>query len=200
MNSVVRNIAIPREVSSTDFRGAMRQLTGGVSVITAGRGKDISGMTVTSVSSLSVEPAALIVSINREASSWPLVKRHGFFGVNILTSDQIDIAERFTGKGGLKGAARFAGAEWVTRVSGVPLLVGALAAIDCEVEDVIERHSHAIVIGRVLDLQLSSRTAALAYWQGQYVAIDRDEDAVRLAEVSVPGHARRVEWLSRLQK
>jgi flavin reductase (DIM6/NTAB) family NADH-FMN oxidoreductase RutF len=200
MNSVVRNIAIPREVSSTDFRGAMRQLTGGVSVITAGRGKDISGMTVTSVSSLSVEPAALIVSINREASSWPLLKRHGFFGVNILTSDQIDIAERFTGKGGLKGAARFASAEWVTRVSGVPLLVGALAAIDCEVEDIIERHSHAIVIGRVLDLQLSSRTAALAYWQGQYVAIDHDEDAVRLAEVSVPGHARRVEWLSRLQK
>jgi flavin reductase (DIM6/NTAB) family NADH-FMN oxidoreductase RutF len=187
MNSVVRNIAIAREVSSTDFRGAMRQLTGGVSVITAGRGKDISGMTVTSVSSLSVEPAALIVSINREASSWPLVTRHGFFGVNILASDQIDIAERFTGKGGLKGAARFAGAEWTTRVSGVPLLIGALAAIDCEVEDVIERHSHAIVIGRVLDLQLSSRTAALAYWQGQYVAIDRDEDAVRLAEVSVPG-------------
>ena len=186
MNSVVRHLAIVREVPSTDFRGAMRQLTGGVSVITAGRGRDISGMTVTSVSSLSVEPAALIVSINREASSWPLVKRHGFFGVNILASDQIDIAERFTGKGGLKGAARFTGAEWVTRVSGVPLLVGALAAIDCEVEDIVERHSHAIVIGRVLDLQLSARTAALAYWQGQYVAIDRDEDAMRLAEVSVP--------------
>jgi flavin reductase (DIM6/NTAB) family NADH-FMN oxidoreductase RutF len=186
MNSVVRDISIERQVSSGDFRGAMRQLTGGVSVITAGRGRDISGMTVTSVSSLSVEPATLIVSINREASSWPLVKRYGFFGVNILTSDQIDIAERFTGKGGLKGADRFAGAEWTARASGVPLLVGALAAIDCEVEDIVERHSHAIVIGRVLDLQLSTRTAALAYWQGQYVAIDRDEDAVRLAEVSVP--------------
>jgi flavin reductase (DIM6/NTAB) family NADH-FMN oxidoreductase RutF len=187
MNSVVRNIAIARDLSSTDFRGAMRQLTGGISVITAGRGKDISGMTVTSVSSLSVEPAALIVSINREASSWPLIKRCGHFGVNILASDQIDIAERFAGKGGLKGAERFAGAGWTTRISGVPLLVGALAAIDCEVEDIVERHSHAIVIGRVLDLQLSRRTAALAYWQGQYVAIDRDEDAVKLAEVSVPG-------------
>ena len=187
MNSVVRDISIERQVSPGDFRGAMRQLTGGVSVITAGRGKDISGMTVTSVSSLSVEPATLIVSINREASSWPLLKRYGFFGVNILTSDQLDVAERFTGKGGLKGADRFAGAEWTTRASSVPLLVGALAAIDCEVEDIVERHSHAIVIGRVLDLQLSTRTAALAYWQGQYVAIDRDEDAVRLAEVSVPG-------------
>jgi flavin reductase (DIM6/NTAB) family NADH-FMN oxidoreductase RutF len=190
MNSVVRHIAIERQVSreifQDEFRGAMRQLTGGVSVITAGRGRDISGMTVTSVTSLSVDPPALIVSINRAASSSPLLQHYGFFGVNILTSDQLDIAERFTGKGGLKGAERFAGAEWTTRTSGVPLLVGALAAIDCEVEEIVERHSHAIVIGRVLDLQRSARTAALAYWQGQYVAIDRDEDAVRLAEVSLP--------------
>ena len=186
MNSVVRHISGHRMVSSGDFRGAMRQLTGGVSVITAGRGRDISGMTVTSVSSLSVDPPTLIVSVNRTASSWPLLKRYGSFGVNILTSDQIDIAERFTGKDGLKGADRFAGAEWTTRVSGVPLLEGALAAIDCEVEETVERHSHAIVIGRVLDVQLSARHAALAYWHGQYVAIDRDEDAIRLAEVSVP--------------
>ena len=50
----------------------------------------------------------------------------------------------------------------------------------------VERHSHAIIIGRVLDVTVSPRTAALAYWQGQYVAIDRDEDALRLAEVGVP--------------
>ena len=143
-------------------------------------------LTVTSVSSLSVDPPALIVSINREASSWPLVRRYGFFGVNILTSDQIDIAERFTGKDGLKGAERFAGAHWTTRVSGVPLLTDALAVIDCEVEDMVERQSHAIVIGHVLDVAVSTRTAALAYWQGRYVAVDQDEDAVKLAEVSVP--------------
>ena len=186
MNSAVRHLHVDRYVSSGNFRGAMRHLAGGVSVITAGRGKDVTGMTVTSVTSLSVDPPTLIVSINRESSSWPLIKRHGFFGVNILTADQIDVAERFTGKGGLKGAERFTGAQWFTAVSGVPLLAGALAAVDCAVEDIVERHSHAIVIGRVLDLKLSSRTAALAYWQGQYVAIDQNEDAVRLAEVSLP--------------
>jgi len=193
MNSAVRHLRIEGKVASDDFRGAMRHLAGGVSVITAGRAKDITGMTVTSVSSLSVDPPTLIVSINRESSSWPLIKRYGFFGVNILTADQIDVAERFTGKGGLKGADRFAGAEWITRASGVPLLVSALAAADCEVEDIVDRHSHAIVIGRVLDLQASTRTAALAYWQGQYVAIDQNEDAIRLAEVSVPAARRRAE-------
>ena len=186
MNSAVCSVKIDRDVTSNDFRAAMRHLAGGVSVITAGRGKDISGMTVTSVSSLSVDPPSLIVGVNRAASSWPLLKRDGFFGVNILNADQLDIAERFAGKDGLKGADRFTGAEWVTRASGVPLLVGALAAIECEVEEIVERHSHAIIIGRVLDLHLSMRTAALAYWQGQYVAIDRDEDAILLAQVSVP--------------
>jgi flavin reductase (DIM6/NTAB) family NADH-FMN oxidoreductase RutF len=186
VNSAIRTIKIDSEASPDEFRSAMRHLAGGVSVITAGRGKDISGMTVTSVSSLSVDPPTLIVSVNRESSSWPLLRRYGFFGVNILTADQVDIAERFAGKDGLKGVVRFDGAQWFTRASGVPLLTGALAAIDCEVEDVVERHSHVIVIGRVLDVQLSSRTAALAYWQGQYVAIDKMEDAIRLAEVSLP--------------
>jgi flavin reductase (DIM6/NTAB) family NADH-FMN oxidoreductase RutF len=184
MNSIMRGIRF--KVGDGEFRGAMRQLAGGVSVITVGRGEDISGMTVTSVSSLAVDPPSLVVAINRASSSWPLLDRYRSFGVNILKADQLAIAERFDGRNGRKGAARFAGAQWMQLASGVPLLEGALAAIDCEVEDVVERHSHALVIGRVLDLELSAPAAALAYWQGQYVALDRDEDAQKLADVSVP--------------
>jgi flavin reductase (DIM6/NTAB) family NADH-FMN oxidoreductase RutF len=191
MNVVPRDLMTETVVSSADFRGAMRHLTGGVSVITAGRGKDITGMTVTSVASLSVDPPTLLVSINRDASSFPLIRRYGAFGVNILAADQLDVAERFAGKGGLKGADRFAGAQWITAVSGVPLLVGALSAVDCEVEEIVERYSHGIVIGRVRNVRNSTRNAALAYWHGQYVAVDQDEDAVRLAEVSVPARSSR---------
>jgi flavin reductase (DIM6/NTAB) family NADH-FMN oxidoreductase RutF len=186
MNSTVRTISIDGQPAAAEFRGAMRHLPGGVSVITAGRGQAISGMTVTSVSSLSVEPPTLIVSINREASSWPLIRQFGCFGVNILGADQTAIAERFAGKGGLKGAERFAGLETSTLASGVPLLAGALAAIDCEVEDIIERHSHALVIGRVLDIRASAPSAALAYWHGEYVAIDQNADAVGRAETRLP--------------
>jgi flavin reductase (DIM6/NTAB) family NADH-FMN oxidoreductase RutF len=178
INKMVRRTAPNHEVSSVDYCRAMRHLAGGVSIITVGQAGNITGMTVTSVTSLSVDPPSLIVSINRSASSWPLLKANGFFGVSILNADQIEIAERFTGKGGVTGADRFAGAEWITRVSGVPLLADALATIDCEVEHIVERHSHAIVIGRPLDMQLSQRTAALAYWHGRYVAIGRSEDEV----------------------
>lgn len=163
----------------------MRHLAGGVSVITAGRGTDITGMTVTSVSSLAVDPPSLIVSINRSSSSFPVLKRNGVFGVNMLNPDQVGIADRFTGKDGLKGADRFAGAEWITRPSGIPLLVGALAAIECEVEDLIERHSHAIVVGRVRHVEVHSHRAALAYWQGRYLAIDLEDEIPTLARVSL---------------
>jgi flavin reductase (DIM6/NTAB) family NADH-FMN oxidoreductase RutF len=179
-------IELDRETSLDDFRGAMRHLVGAVSVITAGRGDDVTGMTVTSVSSLSLDPPTLIVSVNRASSTWPVLKRYGAFGVNILNADQLDIAERFSGKNDLKGRERFAGGKWIARSPDVPLLVGAAVAIDCEVEDVIERHSHAIVVGRVRDLLLSKQGSALAYWQGRYVAIDGDEDIARLAAVGVP--------------
>lgn len=185
MNSILRPMPDATPVQP-DFRSAMRQLVGGVSVITVGRGNDVNGMTVSSVSSLSVEPASLIVSVNRNASSWPLLQGERAFGVNILGADQLAVAERFAGKGGLKGAERFAGADWRKAVTGVPLLVGALAAIDCEVEDIIERHSHGIVIGRVVQLEVGPPAAALAYWQGGYVAVERDEDVARLAALSVP--------------
>jgi flavin reductase (DIM6/NTAB) family NADH-FMN oxidoreductase RutF len=57
---------------------------------------------------------------------------------------------------------------------------------NCEVEDIVERHSHAIVIGRVRDIKLSERSAVLAYWHGRDVAIDQDEDIALLAKASFP--------------
>lgn len=63
----------------------------------------------------------------------------------------------------IRGAAAIA-----TGPSGAPLLDGALAALDCEVEELIERHSHAIVIGRVREIRLGGDDAALLYWRGDY--------------------------------
>ncbi|WP_315778074.1 MULTISPECIES: flavin reductase family protein [unclassified Bradyrhizobium] len=180
MNSIIRHMPDATALQP-DFRSAMRQLVGGVSVITVGRGDDVTGMTVSSLASLSIEPPSVIVSLNRNASSWPILQRERVFGANLLAADQIGVAERFSGKGGLRGAERFAGAEWRKHVTGVPLLVGALAALDCEVEEIIERHSHGIVIGRVVHVEVAPQAAALAYWHGGYVHVDRDADIARLA-------------------
>jgi flavin reductase (DIM6/NTAB) family NADH-FMN oxidoreductase RutF len=152
--------------SSAALKAAMRQVAATVSVVTAGT-DDRTGATVTSATALSVDPPTMIVNINRSSSSWPVIARHGHFCVNILGEEQLAIAERFTGKGGLKGAARYEGASWTTLKSGAPVLVDALAAVDCVVEEIIERHSHAIIIGRVLAITSRDGTP-LVYSKGGY--------------------------------
>lgn len=182
MNAMTCSSFEAAEVSPDDFRQVMRTLVGGVSILTVGRGNDISGMTVTSVTSLSVEPATLIVSVNRSSSSWPLLERYRVFGVNIPAVDQLALVEIFAGKTGARGAARFREGEWDTGVTGAPLLRGAASTLDCEVEELIERHSHTIVVGRIRDARVNLNRSALAYWDGRYVAVDARTGTVDQAQ------------------
>lgn len=153
-----------------DFRQAMRQLAGGVSVITVGSDNDRTGLTATSVTSLSSDPPTLIVCVNLSSSSWRLLDRHGRFGVNFLGDRHRFVADRFAGRGGEKGVERYAEASWETLVTGAPILEGALASLDCEVDEVIVRHSHAIVIGGVVAARVGQTGSPLVYWHGSYGA------------------------------
>jgi flavin reductase (DIM6/NTAB) family NADH-FMN oxidoreductase RutF len=167
------------------FRSLMRRLAGGVAIITAGHGDEISGMTVTSLTSLSATPPRLMVSINRQASSFSLIERYRAFGVSLVGSDQLALAERFS-NGSLRGRQRFDGVAWSRGASGVPLLTRALATVECQAEEIIERHSHGIIVGRLLSMELSHQLSGLIYWNGQYVEVNHETDLDLLAEVSIP--------------
>lgn len=161
----------PKDDVSVDidrFKDAMRHLAGAVSVITVGRGDDRTGFTATSVSSLSVEPPSILVSLNRNSSSWPVLKRHGSFAVNVLANDQLHIADRFAGRGGVKGTQRYEGASWAELATGTPTLSNALTVLDCELEEAIERYSHSILIGRVRAITVRGAVQPLVYWHGAY--------------------------------
>jgi flavin reductase (DIM6/NTAB) family NADH-FMN oxidoreductase RutF len=154
----------------TRLAEAMRQLPGGVCVITAGVAPHRTGYTGTAVFSLSVDPERVVISVGRQSSSYPVIRDGGFFGLNILGAGQQAIADRFAGRGGAKGEARFEGAHWTLGASGASLLVGALAALDCRVEEIIERHSHAIIVGEPLSIATQPLAGALIYWRSRYVS------------------------------
>jgi flavin reductase (DIM6/NTAB) family NADH-FMN oxidoreductase RutF len=176
-----------RSASPADLAHAMRQIASGVSIVTAGDAETgRTGVTATAVTSLSLSPPTIIVCLNQQSSDGVRIARNHSFAVNVLAADQIEIGERFAAKGGLKGDSPFAAGTWTVGESGAPVLTGALATIECALEEVIKRHTHAILIGRVIRTATLPRKPALSYWQGCYVAIDRDENLVRLAEVSVP--------------
>jgi flavin reductase (DIM6/NTAB) family NADH-FMN oxidoreductase RutF len=154
------------------FKYAMGSLAGAVSVITVGTGLARTGFTATSVSSYSVDPPTILVSLNRTSSSWPALVEAGAFAINILAEGQSDVADRFAGRGGIKGNDRYVGWEWSRLGSGTLGLDGALSVIDCDLEEVIERHSHAIVLGRVRSVETVQDRSPLMYWRGNYQQLD----------------------------
>ncbi len=154
--------------ASLAFRAAMRKLTGAVSVLSVGQGDGRTGLTATSVSSLSVDPPTLLISVNRSASAHGVLLSERAFAINVLRPHHEALADRFAGRGGVKGAERYEGAEWTRLSTGAPVLADALAVFDCVLEDAIERHSHIIVIGRVVASRITENASPLLYWAGAY--------------------------------
>ncbi|KPF45115.1 flavin reductase family protein [Rhizobium sp. AAP43] len=159
------------EIDPLLLKAALRQLTGGVTILTTGSDAQRTGATVTSATALSVHPPRMLVSLNKSSSTWPVLQMSGTFAINIAGTRHRQLADQFAGLGGLKGADRYNGGSWTRLISGARILEDAVAAIDCELEEAIERYSHVLVIGRVLAIR-SGIGVSLAYVDGGYRVLD----------------------------
>jgi flavin reductase (DIM6/NTAB) family NADH-FMN oxidoreductase RutF len=157
---------------SAVFRQAMREFAAGVSIVACGAGDGRSGCTVTALTSLSLSPPTLLVCLSREAQTLSRLTDTGAFSVSVLGARHRELADRFASRVAERGAARFAVGRWTTLATGSPLLADALVAIDCRVEEILERHTHAIVIGAVVAVQRGEGGAALAHWRSQYEMLE----------------------------
>jgi flavin reductase (DIM6/NTAB) family NADH-FMN oxidoreductase RutF len=176
--SGANRIAPPPSVAAS--LEALRHLPRAVSVVTFQRGADWFGITATSVSFLSVDPPTLLISFDGAARISPVAPQAPF-GVSVLAASHAEIADRF-GRGALVEASSddFEG-SWVTAPSGVVLRSDAVAALECEAEEIIDRHGRAIVIGRIRNVFKIGGSGALVYWRGAYNSIGWTEDEVRRA-------------------
>ena len=157
---------------SAVFRQAMREFAAGVAIVACGAGDARSGCTVTALTSLSLTPPTLLVCLSRDALTLKRLRETGAFSVNLLGARHRELADRFASRVGERGAARFAVGRWTTLATGAPLLADALAAIDCRVEEILERHTHAIVIGAVAAVQRGEGGPALAHWRSRYETLE----------------------------
>lgn len=155
-------------MNTDSYRSIMRHQAGAVAVIACG-GRDMrAGLTATAVASLSDRPPTVLVCVNQTAGAHDVIVMANAFSVNLLAAGQQKIAECFAGKGGLKGEERFAGSVWDTLATGSPILVGALASLDCEL---VEQHTfttHSIFIGHVVHGQFRADAEPLLYFRGDY--------------------------------
>jgi len=157
-----------RHADSAAFRNAMRALSSGVAIIASGEDEARAGCTAISLTSLSLAPPTLIVCLARSSSTLARLREAGAFSINLLAARHQALAHRFSGHGGVQGPRRFDTAQWLTLSTGAPVLADAIAAFDCLVEEVIERHSHAIVLGAVVSLKEGVDEPVLARRRGEY--------------------------------
>lgn len=154
------------------FKQGMRQLGGAVTVATTAYNGQLGGLTVTSVMSMTAEPPRLMACINKSGITFSILAKSERFCINVLSAEQIAIAERFAGLKDLKLEDRFDGIDWHEGVTGAPMIDGALACFDCTVSEMLEGSSHGVAIGDIQSVEVSAaNNAPLFYMNGRFATI-----------------------------
>jgi len=159
-----------KEIDQKTFWTAIGQRALGVSVVTAKDDAGPAGFLGLSTAHVCADPPTMLVSIDKRTSALQAVLSSKHFAINYLAQDQQAVADAFGGRTEAKGADRFASHSWTTLTTGAPVLADAAGAIDCTLEETIERHGVMIVLGRVVDWTAGT-TPPLVFFRGKYVSV-----------------------------
>ncbi len=157
---------IPEELPA-QFRAAMRRLAASVAVVAAKGEAGPIGMAATSVTSLTIDPPAVLICVNRSTLLHGLLVPTAPVSVNLLAKDQQAVSAAFGG--GVPQEERFSIGDWREGLNGVPELVGAQANLSCVIDAMLAYGTHSIVIARVLRATVSDIVAPLIYQDGAYL-------------------------------
>ncbi|MFO1256633.1 MAG: flavin reductase family protein [Sphingomonadaceae bacterium] len=149
------------------FKSAMRRLAASVSVVVARGDNGPVGMAATSITSLTVDPPAVLVCVNRATSIHASLNPTAPLSVNLLSSHQADVSAAFGG--GKPHSERFSVGNWQIASNGLPRLEEAQANLSCVIDTMLAYGTHSIVIARVLEARVSDTVAPLIYQDGAYL-------------------------------
>lgn len=141
------------------LRRAFGAFPTGVTVVTVA-GLTPHGMTANSFTAVSLQPPLVLVCVDRQAIMHRRIAL-GLFGVSVLASDQERVARHFADLQRPLGAAQFEGIPCEPgRLTGAPLIKGAVARFECELDGTCDGGDHTIFIGRLLSLDWAPERAA----------------------------------------
>lgn len=161
-------------VSGLDLRAAMGRFASGVAVVTTVTRGRADGMTVNSLTSVSLDPPVLLVCLTESARSTAAVLAAGRFAVSVLSAGQRSVALRFAAR----GADHFAGLPLVYGDHTVPVVPEALAHLECSISDSRHVGDHVVIFGEVGRVCYREGTP-LAFHAGRFGSFtDHGEDPV----------------------
>jgi flavin reductase (DIM6/NTAB) family NADH-FMN oxidoreductase RutF len=142
-------------VTAEQLRVAMRGWPSGVTIVSACDGHDMHGMTVSSFTSVSLNPPTVLIVAS------------GAFAVSVLNQESGDLSDRFGGRD-TDHLNRFEDVPIVEAVTGAPILAAAVSFFDCEVTGAHDGGTHTIFVGRVVAAGLAEDRRPLLYWRQGY--------------------------------
>ena len=166
-------------VSADEFRSAMRKFASGVCIVASGKGADRRGMTVSAFSSVSAEPPMVLVCLNRASSTHDAIISAEAFSVNILGGSQEDVAMRFAGQGGLRGADRFTDDAWQDAEGGAPVLATSHQSLVCTPVSSHQAGTHTVLFGQVIATGDTQDSSALVNYDGVIKATTAQPSAIQ---------------------
>ncbi|XVQ13304.1 flavin reductase family protein [Spirillospora sp. CA-255316] len=158
------------DIDSARFRSVLGRFATGVVAITAiepATGRP-TGLAANSFTSVSLEPPLVAFCVAHTSTTWPRLRDAGRLCVNILSEPQLEVCKQLAVKGGDK----FADIEWTGSPGGSPVIEGALAWIECEVENEYVAGDHVIVVARVHHLDKHHEGDPLLFYKGAYGRFD----------------------------
>jgi len=148
------------------FRRAMGSFATGVTVVTAQDGAGVvSGMTVNSLTSVSLSPRLLLWCLGDKSARFAPFAEADTWGVTVLGADDEALARRFA-----QAPTQDVSAEEAETLAGVNVLRGGLAQLACRTHHKSQAGDHLIIIGEVLDVRVRPG-AALTFFRGGYGSI-----------------------------
>lgn len=157
--------------TTQQFRQVMSRFVTGVTVVTVRGESGPHGATVNSFSSLSLDPALVLVCLLTRSRTSRALVASGSFAVNILGHTQQDVGRWFASTQRPLGEPGFAGIPYRPGATGSPLLEGCVAHIDCSLSGTVPAGDHTIFIGRVLDLGADADEHPLAFHRGRFLPL-----------------------------
>jgi len=146
------------------FRHIAGQWLTGVAVVTSiETSGEPCGMTMSAVTSLSLEPPQFLICIDQRARTLGAIKNSGSFCINYLRDDQRDLAISFA----RPGNNRFGNLKYQPGETGSPLIEGVIAYVECKLHAIHPGGDHWIVVGDAVAGGFHGGPP-LAYFHGNY--------------------------------
>ena len=163
-------------VAALELRDVMGRFATGVAVVTTKVGGKVHGMTVNSLTSVSLDPPLLLVCLHRDSRTAAAVTERGAFVVNLLSRRQEAISDRFA----RTGTDHFEGLD-VELIDDLPVIGKGLGHLVCEVDTTLPGGDHVIVVGRVVRC-VPREDAPLVFYRGRY------------HDATAPGREAEIDW------